>query len=135
MRTTHAPLALLALLLTAAGCTADAPRPVAAATSKRARPPFVLGAVTGPSQFAGVVEERLPAGGYLYLRVARDGGEGVWVASLQKPLAVGDRVSVRALATRSPFPSARLDRVFPSVTFGVVSLDDAGAPSPSRKES
>lgn len=69
--------------------------------------------------FGGVVRERLPAGGYTYLRVATEEGDR-WVATMGKGAPVGQRVLVKNMGTRHDFHSKRLGRRFDAIAFGIV---------------
>ena len=60
------------------------------------------------------------AAGYLYLEVEDDAGQRVWVVSLMKDIAVGERVRVHALGARQDFTAKRLSRTFPELWFAVV---------------
>jgi hypothetical protein len=71
--------------------------------------------------FGGTVEERLPAGGYTYLRVRRDDGGGAWTVTMGPGAGVGDRVVVKSFGRQTDFVSRRLRRTFPDLVFGVVS--------------
>lgn len=70
--------------------------------------------------FRGVVEERIGAGGYSYLAVAREDGRATWVATMGPGATVGDHVSVEGFAAHDDFHSSRLDRDFGRVVFGIV---------------
>jgi hypothetical protein len=76
--------------------------------------PFALG--SAPPAFRGQVQELLPAGGYLYLRVADR-----WVATIKKPIAVGDQVDVKPIGLADNFNSKTLRRTFSPLVFGIVS--------------
>ena len=73
----------------------------------------------------GHVEERLPAGSYLYLRVRDTSGASHWVATLRSTAPAADEVDVRVMARSERFSSRRLGRDFAPLHFGAVS----GAPS------
>jgi hypothetical protein len=75
----------------------------------------------------GHVEERLPAGSYLYLRVRDEAGALHWVATLRSTAPSTPEVAVRVLARAETFASARLSRSFSPLLFGAVS-----EPSPCR---
>src|SRR5262245_11719018 len=120
-----------ALLL---GCQAVAPAraqaperapPAAGAPPAPARPlAEMTPPVAGQERFAGVVEERLEAGSYADLAVRTDDARLRWVATMGEGRAIGTRVAVRNMGTRTDFHSRRLDRTFSELVFGVV--DDAG---------
>ncbi|MDY7226576.1 hypothetical protein [Hyalangium rubrum] len=80
----------------------------------------------------GHVEERLPAGSYLYLRVRDDEGAQHWVATLRSTAPSTPEVSVRVLARAENFPSARLHRSFAPLLFGAVSESSPCRPQQSR---
>jgi hypothetical protein len=70
--------------------------------------------------FSGRVEERLPAGSYLYLRVRDPAGARHWVATLTSTASAADEVQVRIFARSEDFHSKRLDRDFSPLLFGTV---------------
>lgn len=121
-------VALGAVACLDAAVSGGPPQNTGAARAKA--PPFAGEANVKVMTFEGTVAEALPAGGYLYLKVASESGAGPasdrWIATLAKPIAVGDRVRVRSFAERAPFASRRLDREFASVLFAVVTSTDAG---------
>ncbi|MCP3143740.1 hypothetical protein [Pyxidicoccus xibeiensis] len=69
----------------------------------------------------GRVEERLPAGSYLYLHVRDARGAGHWVATLRATSPAADEVEVRVMARSERFSSRRLGRDFTPLHFGAVS--------------
>ncbi|WP_164018606.1 hypothetical protein [Pyxidicoccus trucidator] len=69
----------------------------------------------------GHVEERLPAGSYLYLLVRDATGAGHWVATLRSTASAADAVQVRVMARSEHFSSRRLGRDFAPLHFGAVS--------------
>lgn len=69
--------------------------------------------------FAGEVVEVLDAGSYAYLRVRGDAGER-WVATLAATRPDASRVTVRVIGEADHFHSARLDRDFTQLAFGLV---------------
>ena len=73
------------------------------------------------SEFEGIVEQRLPAGGYTYLAVASADGTRCWVATMGEGEPRGTRVRVRSMAVKQDFRSRRLDRTFEHLVFGMVS--------------
>jgi hypothetical protein len=70
--------------------------------------------------FTGRIEERLPAGSYLYLRVRDPAGARHWVATLSSTASAADEVQVRILARSEDFHSKRLGRDFSPLLFGTV---------------
>jgi hypothetical protein len=70
----------------------------------------------------GSVEEMLPAGSYVYLRVRAAEAPSVWVASLAAttPSPPLERVRVLVLGHAEHFHSRRLARDFSPLAFGVV---------------
>ncbi|MET0343866.1 MAG: hypothetical protein ABW252_22825 [Polyangiales bacterium] len=73
----------------------------------------------------GRVTERLRAGSYAYLAVQPDdASEPRWAVALGAGAPPGTRVRVRSLGHQSDFHSARLDRTFTDLTFGIVSRLD-----------
>lgn len=121
---------LVALLL---GCEAVAPAsarqidPAPTAEVAPTPPAIPLAEMTPPAPgeqtFAGVVEERLAAGSYTYLAVRTDDALR-WVATMGDGAALGARVQIKSMGTRTDFHSRRLDRTFSELVFGVV-VDDA----------
>jgi hypothetical protein len=69
----------------------------------------------------GQVEERLPAGSYLYLRVREATGDSHWVATLRSTAAATHQVEVKVMARAEHFASRRLGRDFAPLHFGAVS--------------
>lgn len=90
----------------------------AAGRSATAPNPFAAHALSPAQQFSfeGTVAERLPAGPYVYQRIA-----GTWVASLAMttPPAQG-LVRVTVLGRTDDFSSKRLQRRFEHLSFGLV---------------
>jgi hypothetical protein len=84
--------------------------------------------------FAGTVAERLPAGGYTYLRVLREDGASTWTVTLGSGAKVGDRVAVKSYGRQTDFVSGRLHRTFPDLVFGVVSSRPRPASTPPIDE-
>jgi hypothetical protein len=72
------------------------------------------------TSFAGVIHQRLAAGGYSYLEVRTADGGIHWVATLGPGADVGDQVGVRVFAAHDDFDSRRLGRRFDRVLFGSV---------------
>lgn len=73
-------------------------------------------------RFEGVVEERLDAGSYQYLRVRDDLGAKRWVATLRRGASPAGRVSVHAFALADRFESKRVSHVFTPLSFGSVTV-------------
>lgn len=82
----------------------------------------------------GRVEERLPAGSYLYLHVRDASGTGHWVATLRATASAADEVEVKVMARSERFASPRLQRDFAPLHFGAVSGATSCRP-PSTPES
>jgi hypothetical protein len=106
------------------GCSSASPPvpdPVDAEPAQVANPLLGTRAPT-PSEreFGGVVTDRLAAGGYTYVAIARDDGGPSWVATMGRGADVGRRVRVEAFAAADDFHSRRLGRRFARVLFGVV---------------
>ncbi len=80
-------------------------------------------------QLNGVVLERLPAGGYVYLRVRGEHGLPVWLVTLEGAATRAPTVSATLLARASQFHSARLGRDFAPLHFASLSVS-AVPPSP-----
>jgi hypothetical protein len=96
--------------------------PSASATAAPSNP-FAANALQKSQRFSfdARVEERVPAGGYLYLRV-RDGSGAVhWVATLRGLAPDGDAVRVRVMARAEHFRSPRLGRDFNPLLFVALS--------------
>jgi hypothetical protein len=74
--------------------------------------------------FDGRVAERLEAGSYAYLRVARDGAGDAWVVGMRPRARVGDRVHVDAMGRAEDFKSNRLGRRFDELWFASVKILD-----------
>ena len=83
--------------------------------------PLATHALSQPETLAGHVVERLPAGSYLYLRVADASGALHWVATLRRTAASSDDVRVTIFARAETFHSSRLSREFAPLSFGSVS--------------
>ncbi|WP_437585818.1 hypothetical protein [Sorangium sp. So ce1000] len=73
--------------------------------------------------FAGVVEERLPAGSYTYVAV-RTGETLTWAVTVGDAPPPGTSVQVRSMGRKMNFHSRRLARTFPDLVFGIVSRAD-----------
>jgi hypothetical protein len=116
--TTWSLAALMALACAQTACGGDAP--VAARgshqTSTRGGMPATDGLVR---TLEGTVVDRAAAG-YLYLEVEGDDGQRVWVVSLMKDIAVGQRVRVHSLGARREFTAKKLQRTFSELWFAVV---------------
>ena len=69
-------------------------------------------------QFSAVVAERIPAGGYAYLRLTTAGGEEHWLATMGKGVEPGARVRVHSYGARSQFHSRRTGMTFDRLLFG-----------------
>ena len=74
----------------------------------------------GGPPFSGVVEEEVPAGGYVYRHVRTDGAALDWVVDLGSPGLVGQRVTVRPFGLANDFHSARTGRDFDALYFAIV---------------
>lgn len=74
----------------------------------------------GGERFSARVLERLDAGSYVYLRVARDGGEPLWVVTLEAVAPDATRVSVHVVRRSESFESPRLKRRFSPLGFAIV---------------
>lgn len=79
-------------------------------------------------RLTGVVEERLSAGSYLYLRVRAPDGSRHWVATLSATASRAAAVQVQVFARAEDFHSQRLGRDFAPLLFGSVQA----APSAAR---
>jgi hypothetical protein len=83
-----------------------------------------------PSQsrftIAGRIEERLPAGSYVYVRVRDAAGASHWIVTLGDGAPGLDQVEATVYARAESFRSRRLGRGFSPLLFGTV---HAAAPS------
>jgi hypothetical protein len=77
------------------------------------------------SAWSGRVLERLNAGSYVYLRVARDGAAPAWVVTAEAIAPDAENVRVRALRRVNHFESKRLGRAFAPLFFGIVRKDQS----------
>ncbi len=146
MRTTVAPIVVLLLLASCGKKSEPAKSPVApesahAPSSASAPPaeaiagkqppadPLHAGAATqdphaGMERQAinpgtgrkGRVEETMNAAGYTYLRV-NENGASVWLAVMEVPVKVGDRVEFPDTQPMTGFRSKTLNRTFDSILF------------------
>lgn len=82
--------------------------------------PFAQYALATPVETAGLVVERLPAGGYLYLRLRDDAGLESWVVTLSRTAPSEAQVRVTVFARADTFTSKRLGRTFEPLLFGAV---------------
>jgi hypothetical protein len=85
--------------------------------------PFAANALQKSQRFSfdARVEERVPAGGYLYLRVRDELGTTHWVATLRAFAPETDAVRVRVMARAEHFRSPRLGREFNPLLFAALS--------------
>lgn len=89
------------------------------------------------ASFRGVVEERLRAGPYVYLRVRPEASDApsVWVTGLAAATpAHASRVNVRVLGRAEAFASKRLSRTFSPLIFAMIRAADASAEADVQKE-
>jgi hypothetical protein len=82
--------------------------------------PFAANAIASPFEQAGVVVERVPAGGYLYLRLRDAAGAESWVVTLTRTAPADASVRVTVFAKADSFSSKRLGRTFEPLLFGAV---------------
>lgn len=68
----------------------------------------------------GRVEERLPAGGYVYLAIRGDDGVQRWAVVMGAAPLVGAAVRARSMGKRADFHSARLQRTFAELHFATL---------------
>lgn len=104
----------LPFVLLLAGCQTSEP------SSRQAGPPAMEPA---SGALAGRVTDRLEAGSYTYVLVDDGDGVATWVVTLGDAEPVGARVRVTRFGTRDGFRSARLDRTFEHLVFGIVRAD------------
>lgn len=103
----------------------------AATAAPRTGLPFVLDRLT--DNFTGPATEVLQVSGYTYVRVSVDGGDR-WAVGLQKPIVVGDVISVRAFGAAHQFQSKKLQRSFADLWFGVLSKHTTASTSATTQE-
>jgi len=82
--------------------------------------PFTTHALEKPFETGGVVSERVPAGGSLYLRLRDDAGVESWVVTLSRTAPSDVQVRVTVFAKANSFTSKRLGRTFEPLLFGAV---------------
>lgn len=70
------------------------------------------------------VESQLDAGSYTYVELRGDDAAHYWAVTLGRAPPTGSRVRVRSFGHRRDFYSARLQRTFPELVFGIVSRID-----------
>lgn len=70
-----------------------------------------------PERLSGCIEERIQAGGYLYLRITDASGAQHWVATLTRSAPKGSCVEAIVFARADQFHSSRLDRDFSDLSF------------------
>lgn len=80
---------------------------------------FALPALAAEPRLEGVVEERLEAGGYVYLRVKCPDGSH-WTAVPSANETVGSSVAIDVQAWMTGFESKTLKRKFERIAFGTV---------------
>ncbi|MDP3500378.1 MAG: hypothetical protein Q8S33_08600 [Myxococcales bacterium] len=92
--------------------------------------PFATHALASPFETSGVVVERVPAGGYLYLKLRDVAGAESWVVTLARtaPAPASADVRVTVFARADTFSSKRLGRTFEPLLFGAVRA--ASTPTP-----
>lgn len=108
----------LSVALAAAGIFAvdvDAAGPAASAAPAAAIP--LAGLTPSTEVLVGRVEERLPAGGYVYLAIRGDDGVQRWAVVMGAAPLVGAAVRARSMGKRVDFRSARLQRSFSELHF------------------
>jgi len=74
----------------------------------------------GGERFSARVLERIDAGSYVYLRVAREAGEPLWVVTLEAVAPDAERVDVHVVRRSESFESPRLKRRFAPLGFAIV---------------
>ncbi|MEM9463085.1 MAG: hypothetical protein AAGF11_53580 [Myxococcota bacterium] len=120
---------LTAGLLTAGTVTADTvtAERTASVTPTLAASSNPLAEVTklGPDDVEalhGQIVERIQTGSYTYLLVEQTSGARTWSVMMGIGPAQGTLVRIDPIATKRDFYSARLDRVFPELMFGTISI-------------
>lgn len=76
-----------------------------------------------PTIVAGRVLETIDASRYTYILIQTESNEKVWTAVPQVKLAEGAPVEVLQSVVMRDFKSKTLDRVFPTVVFGVLKVE------------
>jgi hypothetical protein len=107
-------LSVLLVAAAAAGCKAKTPEPEKQAAAE------IGGALTG------LVQERLTASPYVYLRIKTPTGD-VWAAVPEAAIETGAEVTVYTPMLMSKFESTTLKRTFDEVYFGTLTPPDVGA--------
>jgi hypothetical protein len=126
-------IALLACNVACNGAPRPAPPSAAARVERRtASNPLIEHALPPEQQtwLDGEVEESIPAGSYVYLRVRAGDRPPVWVVSLAITTPKSPRVRVLVLGSADRFTSRRLGRDFSPLLFGAVR---AASDEPSSK--
>lgn len=115
---TYSRLALISALVTMTGspaCTTQ-PATAAAAVSQSApaapNPPTVATDNTA----TGTVAESMTGGGYTYIRLQTSKGD-IWIATTERPVTTGQRVTALLEMPMENFHSKTLDRDFPLIYF------------------
>ena len=90
--------------------------------STRSSNPIAQYVLSGQSRFtlAGRIEERLPAGSYVYFRVRDALGSSHWLVTLSNAPSALDHVEATVYARAESFHSKRLGRGFSPLLFGTV---------------
>ena len=107
--------------------------PAAAASVRAPANPLLQHTLPAEQQtwLEGAVEESLPAGSYVYLKVRAPDRPPVWVASLAITTPAAPHVRVLVLGRAEHFTSRRLSRDFSPLLFGAVRAAP-DAPTPSK---
>ena len=100
--------------------TAADPNPAAAATN----PLLDMKAAPSAEPTVAVVEERIAAGNYSYLRLKSGEGE-YWLATMGAGEQPGTRVQARTYGVHEDFHSRRTGKTFDRLYFGEVELSPA----------
>ncbi|MCC7241702.1 MAG: OB-fold nucleic acid binding domain-containing protein [Acidobacteria bacterium] len=95
--------------------------------STQAASPAPLAPAAGT--FTGVVRETMNSGGYTYVKL-EEGGQTVWVAAMEFPVAAGERLTVPLESPMPGFTSRTLNRTFPLIYF-VSGVARDGEPLPA----
>lgn len=93
--------------------------PAVAATPPRASNPLA-GITPCDLRFAAVVDERIRAGGYAYLKLTDSDGQQRWLATMGTGPTPGSHVHVHAYGSRTDFHSARTGKTFEQLLFGEI---------------
>jgi hypothetical protein len=90
-------------------------------------------AAQGMPTLTGHVIEVLDVGSYTYLRLKTADGE-TWAAVNKSPVKAGADVTIHDPAEMQDFESKALNRIFPTIIFGTLGVEEAAAPQAAATE-